>query len=511
MRPTCCGKPMAKNGVAQSGKTRWRCSACRRRTTNPNVHAHETEQDEAQYKENANRLRKKIKEGVRRFVVTSAQNNTRKNNRFFQSLLQYCWYNDAELVVIPIHYKNISLYTASQEYKKTWDKELKQYLVTDEIYLGGNVVVRADINIAATTFNPLSGKEPIGGGRWTIFGHPQFAMEPVANSPGQLPKRMYTTGAVTNKNYSSTNAGAKAAFHHVNGALIVEVVGRHSFIRQLNADSKGGFYDLDKYYAPDEIISEQRILALTTGDEHVKHICPSVVKATYTNENSIVNCLCPKYIIRHDVLDGHAGNHHHDGDDVIKFKKFHVGDMDYTCELNDVVSFVNSTTPSFTTTVFVPSNHHHFLYRWLNKVDPRIDHQNALLIHELKAAQYKNALAGKTTDPFEIFMIPRLTCKFKFLHWGENFKLKGIDYTQHGDVGVNGARGSAAAFAKIATKLVIGHAHSSRIVRGVYQAGTSTGRLDYEKGLDNHTNTHCIQYLNGKRTLIDIIDGEWRL
>ena len=64
--------------------------------------------------------------------------------------------------------------------------------------------------------------------------------------------------------------------------------------------------------------------------------------------------------------------------------------------------------------------------------------------------------------------------------------------------------------AKSTYKMVIGHSHSARISKGVYQTGTSTGRLDYEAGLSDHTNTHCVQYQNGKRTLIDIFDGKWR-
>lgn len=509
-RPECCGKPMGRNGTAESGRARWLCSQCGTRTTGSGESQWCLGYDAELVGANVRRVRQRIKDGQKRFVVTAAQNNTRKDAKFFKSLQKYCEANNAELLIIPLHYKNISLYTAAQEYRKQWDPDLQPYFVDQEILLGGNISVLADISLGATLFNPLAGKEPIGGHRWTIFGHPQFAMEPVATPGSKLPKRMYTSGAITVKNYSRTNAGAKAEFHHIIGALVVEVDGRQAFVRHLNADHTGGFYDLDRYYTGDKVTSGHRITALTTGDEHVKFMRPGVRQATYGNGDSIVRVLKPKYIFRHDVLDGYAGSHHHDHDDVLQFRKYHKKDHDYRTELDQVVAFVDETTPKNSTTVFVPSNHHDHLYKWLSRVDPRKDPQNALLIHELKAEQYDNALHNCTTDPFEIYVGKRLKCKHLFLDRSKPFNLDGVDYSQHGDVGTNGSRGSAKGLAKGASKMVIGHSHGARIVRGVYQVGTSTGRLEYERGLGDHTNTHCIQYPNGKRALIDIFGRKWR-
>lgn len=503
--PECCGRPMVKGGLTELGIQRFRCLKCRRRTTGTSE-PQPSPVDPARLRH----LKERIKAGARRFVITSAQNNTRKNAPFFRTLLRYCEHRDAELIVVPIHYKNINLYTASQQYKKFWDRDLTPYLIDEPLDLGGNVVVRADVCIAATAANPLEGKQPIGGAKWTIFGHPQLAMEPVPTPADKLPKRMYTTGAVTTKNYSRTNAGAKAEFHHVEGALVVEVDGAHAFIRQVNADSRGRFYDLDTLYGPDGAQSGHAVLALTTGDEHVKFHKPEVRAATYDAPDSIVRALKPRYIIRHDILDGYAGSHHHEHDDVLQFTKHHQGNHDYRAELDQVVDFLDATTPADAETVIVPSNHHDHLYKWLARVDPRKDPTNALLIHELKAAQYQNALAGRTTDPLEIYLAPRLTCRHRFLDRSKPFVLKGVDYSQHGDVGVNGSRGSARSLAKSTYKMVVGHSHGARIVKGVYQVGTSTGRLEYERGLGDHSNTHCIQYPNGKRTLVDIFDGKWR-
>jgi hypothetical protein len=61
-------------------------------------------------------------------------------------------------------------------------------------------------------------------------------------------------------------------------------------------------------------------------------------------------------------------------------------------------------------------------------------------------------------------------------------------------------------------KTIIGHSHSPGIDGGCYQTGTSTPlRLDYNKGPSSWLNCHCVLYANGKRSLLPIIDGEWRL
>lgn len=514
-RPTCCGQVMSVTSKAGSGNQRYKCSQCGTRTTSTLSEEARMQNNLGYNKENARKrcraLRKTIREQrIKRFVVTSAQNNTPAEKNLLAALKRYCAHNDAQLIILPSHYKNVNAYTASQKEQKTWQPELEEYLIDEAIDLGP-VVIRGDIRVQCTTLNPLQGKEPINGKKWTVFGHPQFAMEPVASPMHTLPKRMYTTGSVTQPNYSQSNLGARAEFHHITGAIVIELVGRKSapFIRHLNCDSTGGFYDLDKYYSPTGIKKGTTILTLTPGDEHVKHMLPSVRKATYDAPDSITKRLKPDYIVRHDVLDGYAGSHHHEKDDVLRFKKFHNDDDNYRAELDEVVDFINETTPSYAQTIIVPSNHHDHLDLWLQRVDPKKDPKNALLIHELKQAQYENSLNGGPTDALQIYLAPRLRCNFRFLDRSELFEVGGVAYDQHGDVGTNGSKGSARGLAKLTYKMVIGHTHGARIVRSVYQVGTSTGPLEYEKGLGDHTNTHCIQYPNGKRTLIDIFKGRW--
>lgn len=508
-RPICCGKKMRKYDVTKGGRQRWRCGACGASTTNnaEYVTGYDAEAAERYHAE----LRDRLASGdVRRLVVMCAQNNTPEHPEFWQALKVYSAERNAPLVVFPTHYKNISLYTANDDYKKEWSETVAPFIIDKPLDIGGGIVLRPDVKIAATASQPLSGLEPIGGAKWTVFGHPQVAMRPVASPAGVLPKRMYTTGSVTVKNYSHTKLGAKGEFHHTIGALVIEILDNdRAHIRNISTKT-GPFYDLDRLYTPEGSKPAGRILALTPGDEHVKFNLPEVRQATYDALDSITNELRPEYIFRNDVLDGYAGSHHHLLDDLVLFKKHHSLDCDYRAELDQVVAFINDTTPADSITCIVPSNHHDHLYKWLSRVDPKKDPQNALLIHELKHKQYTNALAGETTDPFEIYVAPRLTCKFKFLDRNQPFTLENVDHGQHGDIGPNGSRGSARALAKTTYKMVIGHSHSACIDQGIFQTGTSTGRLEYERGLGTHTNTHVLQYPDGRLTHVDIIYGDWR-
>jgi hypothetical protein len=503
--PICCGQNMRKKGFTEAGRQRYYCAKCKSRDTR----TIEAGNINKLIKKNATKIRSKVKEGVKRFVVTCAQNNTDVDEHFFNALKKYCKYNKAKLIIIATHYKNISLYTASKEYKKYWDLKITPYLTESRIDLGGNIIIRGDVRIACTTLNPLTGKEPIEGNKWTIYGHPQFALEPVACPRNKTPKQMFTTGCITKKNYSNTNLGIRAKFHHVMGALIVEVIGGKSFVRQLNATNDGDFYDLNYHYFPKRSRAKSRIEALAPGDEHIKFNHPKVRKATYDGPKSMIAILNPKYIIRNDVLDGYAGSHHHQYDDVILFNKHHTGDDDYRKELDETVKFINDTTPENCTTLIVDSNHHDFIDKWLNRVDPKKDHRNALLIHELKHKQYTNSLKNKTTKAFLIYIEDKLTCKFKFLDINEPYLIQGISVEQHGHIGTNGSRGSAKGLAKTSVKLMIGHGHGAHIVRGVYQVGVSTYVLDYEKGMSDHGHSHGVIYPNGKRAIYTLIGDQW--
>lgn len=511
-RPECCGMPMRKTGKAESGKTRWSCKACRRRSTQPEVETDGYDPDLVSA--TAKRLRAARKAGIKRFVITSACNNTQVHPGF-AALEKYCEEWDAALVVIPVSYKNISLYTANEQYRKRWAAEVEPYLVDERVYIGGNVEVAGDVPVQATAVNPLGGLQAIGGNRWQIVGHPQVGMKPVATPASDRPKRVYSTGACTIQSYSKTKEGRKGQFYHTYGALVVEVVSsKTAFVRQLGLHGDA-FFDVAggqmKRYTSAGSEPAGQLETLTLGDEHVRFMSPRVRKATF-GDQGMVTSLRPRWIVRHDVIDGYAGSHHHQKDPLTQFRKHHSGGDDYRRELDEVVAHLNETTPDWAQTVMVASNHHDHLLRWLNETHVNKDHRNALLLAELQSAVRLAVLARQEPDPLRLYCEPRLTADVVWLGRDEPWLRRGVDHSQHGDVGANGSRGSPAVFARSTYKMTVGHSHSPSIEKGTYTVGKSTDRLEYERGLSTHWQTHCALYPDGKRTLLDIEKGgRWHL
>jgi hypothetical protein len=92
----------------------------------------------------------------------------------------------------------------------------------------------------------------------------------------------------------------------------------------------------------------------------------------------------------------------------------------------------------------------------------------------------------------------------------EGFTIHGVLLSEHGDKGPNGARGSAQNLSKIGEKSILGHSHAPKIIAGTFQVGTSSKlKLEYNKGPSSWMHTHCILHKNGKRQMINIINGKW--
>jgi len=440
-----------------------------------------------------------------RLIITSAQNNSEVEIKFLKSLKRACKFYNCNLAVIPSHYRNVTLYNKGDE--KEFDGLLSPYLVKGEMQFG-NVKIKSDVRVQPTSVNPLGGKQSHGGSDWIVLGHPQLCREPVAGNT-DFPKLMLTTGSLTKPNYSVSDAGEKGKWHHCAAAIILEKHKGRVFVRQLSADDKGRFYDLNNRFTPNGFSTNNKVEAINFGDTHEKF--NSVKKITF-GKKGIVDTLKPSLLVHNDLVDGYAGSHHHLKNPMVQFIKHHNGDNDYRKELDSVIKFINTTTPKTAKALIVPSNHHDHLVQFLNGADANKDHTNALLILELQAAMRGAALKGDNFDPFYLYCKDKITCKHEFLSRNEPYYLSGgVDISQHGDVGTNGSRGSARGLAKTPDKLTIGHSHSARIFQGVYQAGTSTDRLEYERGLSDHSNSHVIQYKDGKRTILDIYEHKyWR-
>jgi hypothetical protein len=471
--------------------------------------------DEPVFNKTATQLSKLSKSKT--LLITSAQNNTPLHLGFWGALQTWAKAHDAQILVIPAKYRNPTN-PVEAAYEEIWyPKEVIPFMMEDELPLGPNTVIMGQVRVAATASNPLSGLDPLIQGRTAIFGHAQISMQVVAAPQHKRPAIMHTTGSASMEaNYSKSKAGIKAKFHHSLGAVLLESDGKGHFHppRSVSAGKDGAFYDLGVRYFAEGKGKQERIKALITGDEHAMFNDPGVKRATYTDPGSLAKLLRPEKIVRHDVFDGWSISHHHRRNAITQFVKWKSGTASLEDELDLTVRHIDETTPEGSENVIVPSNHHDHLMRWLNEADPKHEPWNAIVYHELMLACLREARLGKggaeTIDPFAHYAAARLKTPTRFLRREQSEVVEGVEISLHGDLGINGARGSIKAFSKIGIRSVVGHSHTPGIEKGCYQVGTSTGMLEYTKGPSSWISCHCIVNPDGKRQLVFIVEGRFR-
>lgn len=451
------------------------------------------------------------------YVVTSAQNDTEPDANFLSALERYAEERNAKLLVIPVRYKNPTSRRDPQESNDgaSWHPRVMRYLCDEDLHVHDGLRILGRPRIQAMSPQPLGGMESISQGASAIFGHPQLSMKAVATPQSDHAKLLYTTGSVTKKNGSLTALGYRGTFHQSHAAIVVEVRGARTHMRELVWSGRNqNFHDLDRVYTTDGSQTAPPVEALITGDEHVWFNDPKVRAATYDGPESIAARLVPRLVVRHDVLDCYSISHHHEKNAIVRAMKAKYGRDDIRQELDDTLRFIELTTPPGAMNIIVPSNHHDHLLQWL-KAPGHIDPRNSEIYYELMYRVLKEArmLPNRVVhpDPFELYSRDKLLVDATFLSPDESYRVLGIELGMHGHMGPNGARGSARNISAVGTRSVIGHSHTPAIYQGVYQTGTSSYlRLDYNPGPSSWTQTHVVIHANGKRQMIHIIDGHWR-
>ena len=485
--PTCGHQGMREKAgdVAQSGRKRYICLNCRSRTTKPSYAP-----VQVLPKIKVTEIKKK-----KTFVITSAVNDTDLVTVAHETFKKYAEINNAAYLVIPCVYKNPDLAHKGMLTNLTWPEEILPYVCDADIKVGNNIIIKGKTRIQFTAVNPLQGLNHAGGMDSEVYGHPQVAAEPVATPRGYDPKYLMTCGTISKPNYSGSLKGRKAEFHHSISALVIEVEGGNYWSRHIHFDGDG-VCDLDNYYTSDGVERKQSVAAIVYGDTHVRALKPKTKELLL----SVASKLNPEKEVFHDLHDHQIGGHH-TKDDVITLLKYNLsGSTSIRDELLKSVNFIDEHPGCY----LVDSNHHRHLDQWFNRYNPKNDTVNLDLYFELGSMLKKSLEVGGTSDLFRLFCEKYVKVEANFITPNDNFFIRGIDCSQHGDRGTNGTRGSAASFAKTGAKTMIGHSHSWRIIKGAYQVGASVENLEYESGYSTNSISHGIIYDNGKRAIFSI-------
>lgn len=521
-RPNCpkCGKPMQRGN---SKPKRW---MCRSRRTGYCYSTAEENPIKVRSSDGTGRVVTPTKQpiferelgGVTRFLITAAQNATPVHAGFIKSLEVAANSANAEIIVIPFRYKNpTSRWTASQENAEEWASEVQPYLCSQRKNLGDHLAMLGDVKTQPTAVNPLAGFEAMTHGESAILGHTKLALKTVATPQNRYAKIITTTGACTVPNYTDSKVGKLGEFHHTLGACVVELHGKKFHLRQINAQrATGEFIDIRDHFTPAGRKNADRARALVMGDTHRDRILPQVEWATF-GRSGMVEVLQPRTLVWHDLDDNLSCNPHERGDVFATIARIRSGRADVRAELERSLEYVVRHTPADCRSVIVPSNHNEFITRWIKQTNPHTEPGNFEFWCETAAAMAKSAkvdLTGATyTDAFTYWAKRMLVGQSNIivLERGQSYTVAGIELGMHLDKGPNGARGSLQNLCRIGVKFIGGHGHGPGIREGGMQVGTSTGPQRYGLGSPSGwLNTHGSIDALGKRSLLNIVDGEWR-
>jgi hypothetical protein len=458
---------------------------------------------------------------VKRYILTSAQNNTHVHEEAWLNLLALASHYGAEVLVGTFSY-NKSAYGkkaikrgASQDFDRTswYDPHVLEHIVDDAVELAPGLVWCGELNIIPTSTDPLSMMESYNGRASNIVPHVKQHLTSIASLGDEATKFNFSTGTVTQRNYIEKKIGLLSERYHTYGGLLVEVCGDSSwYVRQLECAEDGSIRDLLLKAKDGAVTDGNPIEALVVGDVHVRVIDPMTRKVVW-GKGGMVDELEPGVQVLHDLIDFRSRNHHEMKDPLAMYQKWQAEEEGVEDEVQECVDFVNmEASRSTTLTLVAPSNHHEAMLRWLKDSDWRSDPINARF--------YLQAWLAVLDGEEDVFA---WSCRragvdptVQFLPTDSSFVVAkatggGIELAMHGHLGINGARGNARNFTKLGRRVIHGHEHHSGIRLGVMTVGTASRmRIGYNKGPSSWSSTHAIVYPEGTATLVTVWKGRWR-
>lgn len=452
--------------------------------------------------------------GVKRYIITSAQDGTKVHDGFWRNLRAYAEHLDARIIVGGFTY-NKALFEDHGKEDAVFASEVAPYLSNEQIHIADSFAVCCEMNTLPTAVRPLSGLQGYSGKLHGIFPHPKVQWDSIAQPKTMGAKINMTTGAATLPNYVPKKAGLKAQFHHVIGALLLEVDNRgRCWPRHLIADHDGNFQDLDTCVTDGKVTTGNRVEAIVWGDVHNPRADRNILDAAFFGDGNMLDALRPRHQFFHDVEDFQARNHHNIGDIHFLYERWCRNEDSVEADIRSAAEFLERTKRDWCQSVVVESNHDLAFLKWLKRADAySMDPRNAIFFLESQLAVFRSIREGD--DRFSVFeYTARQMADLEgvtFLREDDSYMCGDVECGMHGHLGANGGRGSLAAFSRIGPKSTTAHGHGSGIFDGAYQVGVCQLDLKFNKGLSSWAVVHCVQYPNGKRALVTMQDdGAWR-
>lgn len=439
------------------------------------------------------------------YLITSAQNSTPIQENLLTNMKAYAKHKGASIAIIASRFRNPSLYDEGLK-KNYWDKRTEEYLIASRYKLCDNLIVASDLRIPYTTSTPCNTLEKLKGGHSYIGGHPKQDMRAIPTLDGQHEKYVYTTGSLTlPDNYSDTSTGAIAKENHCMGFLVVEVQDTgHFTVINVEADHEGNFIDRTTVVTNGVVeVNQDTVEVMVVGDSHIGKHDRNATLAT----SLMITDLNPSTVVLHDVLSAESVHYYNRISIFEMLKMRDEGRHKLRDEIDESINYIRAIAYVADRVVIPQANHHDIVDKWLDTADWKKDPDNARLYLELASIKADNSIdSGKGVFAHLIDSRTKDRGNVITLSYNDSYRVLGTEFSQHGNIGLNGARGSARAYLKTGVPHHIAHGHTPYKDGDVICVGTnSLARMGYNKGYSGWRRLNSILTKNKKSQYIQVV------
>jgi hypothetical protein len=432
------------------------------------------------------------------FICASFTNNTTLMAKFLDTLELFSKAKGYQILVQPINYQNPN--AMQKREAPVWHKRIIPYALEQDFHINSSIVF-SSVSLQATSARPLAGKQVAYGRKSVIYGHNSLGLLPVATPKGEVAKHLFSTGSMNVSKYSDSDAGIKAYARHTLSVVLIVPVGNYYRDHIIEWDG-AGFSFYGEYWTPEGLdAAPARYAGLHLGDFHTEGVTALMRK----QRMRLIEHTNPDVIIWND-LHNHGSTSHHNT--LIENMRRHInGTRDVRAEVQLSIDAVNEMGKGRKNAI-IESNHHDHLGQWLNRCQPQNDIQNAAYYFWLMDRVNTSAMRGESKTPLELAMEEGLEVDFIFVDGDRPYYVGGIDCSQHGHKGPDGAR-SAIGFQNVSCKMQTGHTHKRSITNGHWTSGVVPLELGYNKGLGTWSSTDTLITEEGTRTHVTFQKGKY--
>lgn len=455
------------------------------------------------------------------YLVTWAQAETPIHKQFWKNMKAFADHIGAEIIVSTGRYRNPSSLEKSKEIKDKerggfiWAKEVQPYLYASRTDLNEMLTVLCDVKIQPTNMYPINGINGFTGMKTSIVPHPKVQLKSLPVLKDYPQKLVLSTGACTVENYTDTRIGKKGEFEHELGFVICEIVNnKQFFVRQVQADDSGRFYDLNYCVNYGEVYNSFKMKEdfgypfIVWGDLHLNVHDPKAVELA----ESLTKSLNVENVILHDLFDGNSVNPHSEKDPFRMLEKEETGEDNLQREIDEMIEWLEEAAyrMDFSFIHVIASNHNDFLDRFLKNTDWRKS-RNKKLYLELSYLKASGLAPKGIVNMLIDSRFGNEDLYIKTHGYGDSLRICGWELGLHYDKGANGSRGSIGQFKDLSTKTIGGHGHSAQRFGGAIMTPTLTKlQLDYNSdSLSSWVQGVTLGYPNGKASQIIFNNNEF--